>query len=131
MRARVQLHTLFRRRCVKPYPVIINLERRKVLVIGGGRVARRKVSTLLDSGASVVIISPELDRELQLLADERTVDWVRAPFDESFMDEHSDAILVFGTTDNREVNVRVYEACLARRIPCNIADVPDLCTFIV
>ncbi len=38
---------------------------------------------------------------------------------------------VFGTTDNREVNLRVYRACVDRKIPCNIADVPDLCTFIV
>ncbi len=116
---------------MKPYPVMMNLEQRKVLVIGGGRVARRKVGSLLDSGASVVIISPELDRELQNLADAATIEWVRAEFDESLMDTHSDAILVFGTTDNREVNVRVYKACVARKIPCNIADVPDLCTFIV
>lgn len=100
---------------MKPYPVMMNLEQRKVLVIGGGRVARRKVGSLLDSGASVVIISPELDRELQNLADAAAIEWVRAAFDESLMDTHSDAILVFGTTDNREVNVRVYKACVRER----------------
>ncbi|MBI5248273.1 MAG: bifunctional precorrin-2 dehydrogenase/sirohydrochlorin ferrochelatase [Desulfomonile tiedjei] len=116
---------------MKPYPVMMNLEGRKVLVVGGGRVARRKAGSLLESGASVVVISPELETELQDLAKQAKIEWVPGYFDESLLDRYPDATLVFGTTNNRDVNVRVHRACLDRRIPCNIADVPDLCTFIV
>jgi precorrin-2 dehydrogenase / sirohydrochlorin ferrochelatase len=110
---------------------MMNLEGKPVLVIGGGRVACRKVKSLLESGASVVLISPEIHDELQNLAEKAKIVWLAENFSESSMDRYPDAVLVFGTTNHRDVNVKVYEACLARRIPCNIADVPDLCTFIV
>ena len=116
---------------MKPYPVMMNLEGRNVLVVGGGRVASRKVKGLLESGASVVVISPEIDSELQDLAKQDKIEWLPHHFDESLVDHYPDAALVFGTTDNREVNVRVFKACSYRKILCNIADVPDLCTFIV
>lgn len=114
---------------MKPYPVMMNLEGKKVLVIGGGKVALRKIRSLMESGASVAVISPRLETELQDLAKQAKIEWIPEPFDESLVDP--DAALVFGTTDNREVNLRVHRACIDRKIPCNIADVPDLCTFIV
>jgi precorrin-2 dehydrogenase / sirohydrochlorin ferrochelatase len=122
---------LFRRKPLKPYPVMMNLEGKKVLVIGGGRVALRKIKSLLESGASVAVISPKLETELQDLAKQARIEWISERFDESLVDGYPDAALVFGTTDNREVNVRVHRICINRKIPCNIADVPDLCTFIV
>ncbi|MGB9616525.1 MAG: precorrin-2 dehydrogenase/sirohydrochlorin ferrochelatase family protein, partial [Desulfomonilaceae bacterium] len=54
-----------------------------------------------------------------------------AEFRDSILDDLADPIMVFGTTNNRETNVAIYRAAADRRIPCNIADVPDLCTFIV
>ena len=110
---------------------MMNLEGRNVLVVGGGRVASRKVKGLLESGASAVVISPKIDSELQDLAKQDKIEWLPHHFDESLMDRYPDVALVFGTTDNREVNVRVFKACSDRKILCNIADVPDLCTFIV
>ena len=110
---------------------MMNLEGRKVLVIGGGRVASRKVMSLLESGAFVVVISPKLETQLHDLANRAKIEWLSQDFEESLVDRYPDAALVFGTTNNREVNVRVYRTCLDRKIPCNIADVPDLCTFIV
>lgn len=116
---------------MKPYPVMMNLVGKRVLVVGGGRVATRKVRGLLESGAAVTVVSPELDPELEELAGSGQVEWIQSRFDESAMDIYPDTLLVFGTTDNREVNVRIHKAAMERKIPCNIADVPDLCTFIV
>jgi precorrin-2 dehydrogenase / sirohydrochlorin ferrochelatase len=110
---------------------MMNLEGRRVIVVGGGRVAARKVAGLLESGAEVVVISPKLDSELKNLCDAGQVEWVADAFDESVLDRYPGASLLFGTTDQRGVNLKVFTAANNRGILCNIADKPDLCTFIV
>lgn len=116
---------------MKPYPLMMNLEGKLVVVIGGGRVANRKVLSLLESGARVKVISPELTSELSILAREKKIDWTADIFRESMLNEGDEITLIFGTTDNREVNRTIYDAAIKRKIPCNIADMPDMCTFIV
>ncbi|MDA8407969.1 MAG: bifunctional precorrin-2 dehydrogenase/sirohydrochlorin ferrochelatase [Deltaproteobacteria bacterium] len=116
---------------MRPYPVMLNLENKRAIVIGGGRVALRKTLGLLESGAKVAVISPKLVREMVQLKDESRVDWVESPFNDEALDQFPDAVLIFGTTDNRETNLEIYEAANKRKVPCNIADVPDLCSFIV
>lgn len=102
-----------------------------MVVVGGGRVAFRKVKGLLDSGAAVAVISPNLEAGLEDLAARGSITWIAENFDESLLDDFADIALVFGTTNIRKVNVATYNAAVIRKIPCNIADVPDLCTFIV
>jgi precorrin-2 dehydrogenase / sirohydrochlorin ferrochelatase len=116
---------------VKPYPVMMNLEGKRVVVVGGGSVATRKVASLLESGAKPAVIAPELTDRLKKLAEQEEIDWVPECFEASFLDRYPDTVLVFGATDLRDVNLKIYGAATERRIPCNIADVPDLCTFIV
>ena len=116
---------------MRPYPLMMNLQNKRVIVIGGGRVAFRKTKGLLDSGAVVVVISPKLIPEMDRLRNQEKIEWKEAHFDESILDDYRDAILIFGTTDDRQVNLQIYNAAYSRRLPCNIADVPDLCTFIV
>jgi precorrin-2 dehydrogenase / sirohydrochlorin ferrochelatase len=110
---------------------MINLIDQRVVVVGGGSVAMRKVSGLLESGASVTVISPQLTPDLTNLADAGQIDWVREPFEEILLDRFPDAVLVFGATNHRQVNVKIHRAAVQRGIPCNVADVPDLCTFMV
>lgn len=94
-------------------------------------MALRKTLGLLESGAKVVVISPKLDLALIELKDKSKIDWVGSLFNDALLDQFPDATLIFGTTDNRETNVEIYEAAIKRKVPCNIADVPDLCSFIV
>jgi precorrin-2 dehydrogenase/sirohydrochlorin ferrochelatase len=110
---------------------MMNIEGRRALVVGGGKVAYRKIEGLLDCGALVTVVSPEAAPEIVLLAEEGKVDWRRRPFHEAILDETPPFCLVFGTTNRRDVNVETYRAATARMQPCNIADVPDLCTFFV
>ncbi len=116
---------------MRPYPLMVDLEGKPVLVIGGGVVASRKVEGLLAAGAQVVVISPDILPELQRMHDAGEIRWVQERFDESRLDRYPDTALIFGATDDRDVGVRIYEAARKRGIPCNIADVPDLCTFYV
>jgi precorrin-2 dehydrogenase / sirohydrochlorin ferrochelatase len=116
---------------VRLYPIMINLGDQRVVVVGGGSVALRKVSSLLESGALVAVISPDLTADLRNLADAGQVEWVPERFEEDLLDRFPDAVLVFGATNHREVNVKIHRAAVQRKIPCNVADVPDLCTFMV
>ncbi len=116
---------------MKPYPLIMNLGGKRVVVVGGGRVAHRKITNLLESGARVTVISPELINELRRLQETGAIEWVEERFQPSMLDDISDVTLIFGTTDDRTVNVEIFDAACDLKIPCNIADVPDLCTFIV
>jgi precorrin-2 dehydrogenase/sirohydrochlorin ferrochelatase len=116
---------------MKPYPIMMILQSKPVIVIGGGRVAARKVPHLLECGAQVTIVSPELVHDLKELTRQGLVQWIQKEFDAGLFDRFPSPVLVFGTTDRREVNVAIYEAATERGIPCNIADVPDLCSFIV
>lgn len=116
---------------MKLYPIMMNLEEKTVVVVGGGNVAGRKVVGLLDSGARVTVISPELDDGLRKLADQGRIEWIPEPFDEAMLGRYPEVVLLFGATNRREVNVRIHRAAVERKIPCNVADVPDLCTFTV
>jgi siroheme synthase-like protein len=106
------------------YPVFLDVERRRAVVIGGGAVALRKVQGLLEAGASVTVVSPRFDSGFEGLAVER----IEREFAETDLDG---AALVFAATDVREVNRRAGELARARGIPANIADAPAECAFIV
>ncbi len=113
------------------YPIMMSLQGKRVVVIGGGEVAERKITGLLGTGAHITVISPELVEGLEALATEGRINWIAKPFHASLMDLFPGVALIFGATDNRQVNLSIYESAGKRGILCNIADVPDLCSFIV
>ncbi len=99
-----------------------------VLVVGGGDVAARKVSLLLRAGARVRVVSPELSVSLQGYCDNGRVEHISANYDDSHA---TDAALIIAATDDMTVNRQVYEAAKQRGVPVNVADAPELCTFIL
>jgi precorrin-2 dehydrogenase/sirohydrochlorin ferrochelatase len=113
---------------MKTYPVFALIENRPALVVGGGAVGERKVQDLLEAGARVTLVSPELTPTLAKLAGQGHIRYLEG----SFKPEHLEGMfLVIGATDDPEVNARVSAAARARGIWVNIADAPELCTFIV
>lgn len=106
------------------YPIFLDLEGRRTIVIGGGQVALRKTRGLVEAGAQVTVISPLFHPEFEALPIHR----IQREFDDGDIEG---AALVFAATNHREVNRRIGE--LARRlgIPSNIADAPAECGFIV
>lgn len=110
------------------YPILMDLEGRRTLVVGGGAVAERKVLTLLDFGAQVDVVSREISPSLEALFEEGRIRWLGR----DFKDKHLDgAVLVIAATDQAEANRRVSAACHARGIPVNVVDQPEDCSFIV
>lgn len=113
------------------FPIYIELERKKCIVVGGGKVAAGKVRQLLAFGAKVWVISPELTPELRQLVPSRQIIWKQMTFpqDESGSGLIADCALVVAATNQQEVNVRVSGLCRAQGVPVNVVDVKELCTF--
>ena len=107
------------------YPVILRLEGKRVVVIGGGKVAERKVSGLLGTGAEVVVVSPEATEEIQRLYRDGKVVWKQKPFSVSDL---AGAFLIFAATDNREINQLVKNSAAPHQL-VTIADHPEGSTF--
>ncbi len=100
-----------------PYPVGLRLAGRRVVVVGGGHVAQRRVPTLIGAGADVVVVSPEVTPALEGLGAEIT--WEARRFVAADLD---DAWYAIAATDDRAVNEEVLAAADARRIFCVRAD---------
>jgi len=129
------------------FPLFADLHGRRVLVVGGGVVAERKARLLLQAGARVAVVAPQLTGWLSeragspepgaspTLAGEAgpapgadTMTWVADRFDESCLDG---AILVVAATDDDGVNARVAAAARARNVLVNVVDSAEESSFIV
>jgi uroporphyrin-III C-methyltransferase/precorrin-2 dehydrogenase/sirohydrochlorin ferrochelatase len=113
---------------MKYLPVFLKLEARDCLVVGGGKVAARKITMLLRAGASITVVAPQLCEELTKLRESGQVRHIGR----EFRDEDIDGvILVIAATDERAVNRQVSMVAERQRIPVNVVDTPKLCSFIV
>jgi uroporphyrin-III C-methyltransferase / precorrin-2 dehydrogenase / sirohydrochlorin ferrochelatase len=107
-------------------PIFIKVKNARCLVIGGGDVAFRKVTTLLKAEADVEVIAPELCHELADLRNDGRIKHQKIAFNESHL---AGATLVFAATDDEAINVQISNAAKALNIPVNVVDAPALCTF--
>jgi precorrin-2 dehydrogenase/sirohydrochlorin ferrochelatase len=109
------------------YPIYLDLKGRDVLVVGGGEVAEGKALQLLEAGARVTVVSPELTETLIAAADSGKIIYLSGSFKEGDL---NGAFLVISATDDQEVNEKVAKAARERGLLCNVVDQPDLCDFI-
>ncbi|NPA94828.1 MAG: bifunctional precorrin-2 dehydrogenase/sirohydrochlorin ferrochelatase [Thermodesulfobacteria bacterium] len=109
-------------------PIFCNLQGKKVVVVGGGRVAERKVRALLPSGAKIVVISPQVTQGLQEIIAQGEATHVSRGFSPGDLDG---AWLVIAATDDTEVQDKVFKESEAMRCFCNVVDEPEKCSFIV
>jgi len=110
------------------YPMLVDLAGRRCLVVGGGPVAERKVRALLDAGAEVVVVSPTLTPDLRRLKRQGRVVHRPRPYRPGDL---AGSLLVFGATDDPEVNGRLAEEAKAAGILANLADSRASSTFLV
>ncbi|MDP4086902.1 MAG: NAD(P)-binding protein [Bacillota bacterium] len=103
------------------YPVTLRLAGKKVLVVGGGNVAERKVTGLLGTEANIILISPEVTEGLRNLANEGQIQWHQRKFSD---DDLADAFLIFAATNRYEVNQSIKDTAGTNQL-VTIADDPE------
>jgi precorrin-2 dehydrogenase / sirohydrochlorin ferrochelatase len=106
------------------YMACLDLEGRDVLVVGGGPVAVEKVEGLLDCGARVTVVAPEVAPELERV----DVVLLRRRY---LRDDLEGRFLVVAATSTPSVNRQVFSDAEAQALLCNVVDVPELCSFIL
>jgi uroporphyrin-III C-methyltransferase/precorrin-2 dehydrogenase/sirohydrochlorin ferrochelatase len=108
------------------FPVMLRVEDRRCLVVGGGGVALRKAQSLVAEGAIVTVVAPEVVDPLREMADRGRLTLEMRPYREG---EAADYALVFTATNFREVNRRVHDDANDAGVWVNAADDPELCSF--
>lgn len=109
------------------YPVYLNLNSRRCVIIGGGHEAERKAHELVECGASVTVISPEVSDGLKALAAQGAVDWVQKAYEPGDLEG---VFLAIAENDKPDVYKEVAWEAQRRGILLNVVDVTNLCTFI-
>jgi precorrin-2 dehydrogenase/sirohydrochlorin ferrochelatase len=113
----------------KYYPAFIDLTGKPCVVVGGGKVAERKVLSLLEAGAKVKVVSPELTSRLKR---EKSSGAIRHTARRFRSTDVKGAYLVIVATDSTDDNVRISEAAKKQGVPLiNTVDMPEHCGFIV
>jgi precorrin-2 dehydrogenase/sirohydrochlorin ferrochelatase len=113
---------------VRYYPIFLKVAERPCLVVGGGEVGARKVKTLLDCGALVRIVSPEVVEWLEEKVQQGVVDLVGSHYEEQQLEG---CFLVIAATDDMELNSRIARDADKRGLICNVVDFPQEGNFIL
>lgn len=108
------------------YPINLRITDRLCLVIGGGSVALRKVRGLLQGGARVRVISPEVEPELRRMSESQAIEWLARQYVEGDL---RGAFLAFAVTDNSAVQAMIMKEADNSAILLNSADDPERSDF--
>ena len=109
-------------------PIFIQIKNRPCLVVGGGSIAARKVALLRKAQADVTVIAPKLCAELETLKVDGLIQHQAHEFAEQDL---AGCVLVIAATNQRAVNEQVSALAHEMRLPVNVVDNPDLCSFIM
>ena len=110
------------------FPIFLDLEGKKVIVVGGGSVAQRKIQTLIEYGAKVEVISRDLTTQLEQLISENRIRQIGRQFEERHLDG---AFMVIAATDDARLNHEISMMARERGVLINTVDQPEDCNFIV
>ena len=113
------------------FPLFIKMDGRKVMVIGGGSVALRKIRILTDYGADIRIISGEVRDELKMLAEAGRLEWQKENLTEHNLDYLAEAFLVICASDDKALNKMAADYCQMRHILVDCANPGEVsdCVF--
>lgn len=95
-------------------PVQISLDHRKVLIVGGGKVALRKAKLFLSEGANVDVISETIDEQLL----EQKINWIHKTYESN---DINDYFLVYACTNHKDVNAKIVDDCNSMNVLCGSA----------
>ena len=109
---------------VSAYPLVLEGSALSALVVGGGRVAVRKITALLESGARVHVLAPRIDAALDAMQSRgESLRITREPYE---IERLGDAMLVVAATDDPQLNARIASDARSRGRLVNVVDSPEL-----
>src|SRR5262249_17155386 len=108
------------------YPIFLKLEGRKVLIVGGGKIAEEKIYAVLRSATDVTVVAPQITQRIR--------GWVETGLVQYIADEYSSGMvqqyfLAIACTDSEAVNRKIYEEARQTGVLCNAVDDPSHCDF--
>ena len=108
------------------YPIFMNLQDQKCLVVGAGPVALRKIRLMQSAGAKITVIAPDMCDEIESEFKD-SITYLAREFEDNDINDYR---LITAATNFPEVNERVSHLAQAKNIPVNVVDQPELCSFI-
>ncbi len=109
------------------FPMFVNLEGKRVVVVGGGKVASRKVEKLLPFEPRIRVIAPKITHYIHSLAKEGKIELLKRRVR---LKDLRDAFMVIVAVDDLRLQKKIYGFCVKMGIHCNAVDSPDFCTFL-
>ena len=110
------------------FPLLLNIQNYPCLVVGGGKVALRKVTSLLNFQIKPTVLAPKLCQPLLELQRKRKIKVIKKVYSKAYLNNFK---VVFCATDNPKLNRMVRKDCTEKNIVLNVADIPELCDFIL
>jgi siroheme synthase-like protein len=109
------------------YPIYLDLRERDVLVVGGGPIATGKVVGLVEAGARVTVVAPEVSDAIRRRSEAGEIRWHARQFDDA---DIAGMFIVIGATDDKALNAHVYQLASEQQKVANAVDDLDNCNFI-
>lgn len=111
----------------KPYfPIFIDLTEKKVVVVGAGTIAKRRIRSLLSFTNHLSVIAPEVNKELKDLESQGLLTILKKKYDR---EDIYDADLVIAATNDAQINNDIYSVCKCMGIPVNVCSDKKKCDF--
>ena len=110
------------------YPIYLDLNDRRVIVIGAGNVSARKVEALIATGARIVVVTQYASSGFQKMCSESNVELIISDYSKDYL---TGAVLAIAATNDTVLNNQIYKDCQEHEVICNVVDVPPLCDFYV
>lgn len=108
------------------FPMFVDLSDKKVVVAGAGTIAKRRIRTLIDFTDHLVVIAPEVNRELKELEGAGRLTILRKNYER---EDIYDAALVIAATNDKKMNSEIYSDCKCLGIPVNVCNDKNKCDF--
>lgn len=108
------------------FPMFVDLSDKKVVVAGAGTIAKRRIRSLIEFTDHLVVIAPEVNKELKMLEAEGKLTILRKYYER---EDIYDASLVIAATNDNKTNQEIYSACKCLGIPVNVCADKTKCDF--
>ncbi len=108
------------------FPMFVDIGGRKVLVVGGGTIASRRIGTLLQFDPAITVVALEGTEQITKWEEQGKIRLLRRAFQ---TEDLAGAEMVFAATNDRSLNEKIYRECRQQNIPVNISSDKELCDF--